>query len=494
MSISEASGPINTRTGAVPFSAGTIPAPSTEVRTPVVLGAGIAMLEGTLMALEFLFCAIIYHFIVLNMAPEHFAWSLYFVFSGLLGAIYAGFSIHLSTKFFAGDRQPEVTLPRTAYSWTAAFGTLLLIAFLTGTIGELSRASLTAAFVIGLSLALAVRSFSHGVLAQQIAAGELRFQKVAVIGTRTEVVSFLLAGDLWRNGQSIAGTLYLEDITSEGVVDTKSVANFANTAIAAGADYMVLAGQVNDVNALHKTIHTLKRFDINVTYALSQDGHRFEFLDTIPIGTGNTLRVLKKPLSAFSVFTKRTVDILGALFGILVLSPVFLITALAIKLDSPGPVIFRQARRGFNGASFSIFKFRSMSVMEAGNAMRQATRNDARITRIGKFLRASSIDELPQLVNVLLGDMSLVGPRPHALSHDDKLDLSLASYAFRQRIKPGITGWAQVNGYRGETISNDQMEGRTKLDLHYIDNWSVFLDLWILVLTVFSSSSRRNAY
>lgn len=494
MSISEVDGQINVQTGLMPFTTGNASVLGIEVRKPVVLSIGIAVLEGAVVGLEFLLCTLVYHFVLRDTAPYDFAWTLYFVFSAILGTIYAAFSANSSARFFAGERQTEITLSRTLFSWTAAFGAMLLIAFLSGTIGDLSRVSLTAAFLLGLSLTLAMRGFAHGVLSQQIAAGELRFQKVAVIGKRTEVVRFLLEGDLWRNGQSIAGALYLEEITKNGIVDTKSVAAFANTAIEAEADYIVLAGELGEVEALQQTIDTLKRFSLNVTYALSQSGERFEFLDTVPIGTGNTLRVLKKPLSTLSVFAKRAIDISGALVGLVLLSPIFLITAIAIKLDSPGPVIFRQARRGFNGTSFSILKFRSMSVTEDGAKMRQATRGDKRITQIGIFLRAYSIDELPQLLNVLIGDMSLVGPRPHALSHDDELSLQLVDYAYRQRIKPGITGWAQVSGYRGETRTHEQVEGRTQLDLHYIDNWSVFFDLWIIALTVFSPSSRRNAY
>jgi lipopolysaccharide/colanic/teichoic acid biosynthesis glycosyltransferase len=176
-----------------------------------------------------------------------------------------------------------------------------------------------------------------------------------------------------------------------------------------------------------------------------------------------------------------------------VISPVLLLVALAITLESPGPVIYKQARRGFNGDIFMIWKFRSMRVTESGYAIQQAQQNDPRITRVGRFIRSTSIDELPQLVNVLTGQMSLVGPRPHAISHDETLSRELAVYAHRQRIKPGITGWAQVHGFRGETSSREQIEGRVTHDIYYIDHWSIFLDLWTLVLTLFSPATRRNA-
>jgi undecaprenyl-phosphate galactose phosphotransferase/putative colanic acid biosynthesis UDP-glucose lipid carrier transferase len=170
------------------------------------------------------------------------------------------------------------------------------------------------------------------------------------------------------------------------------------------------------------------------------------------------------------------------------------LTALAIKLDGPGPVIFRQNRKGFNGQQFVMFKFRTMTVQENGDAIKQATRDDTRVTSIGKLLRAASIDELPQLVNVLRGDMSLIGPRPHALAHDNYFEKVLEDYAFRHHVKPGMTGWAQAHGLRGATPTVDVISRRVKMDLWYINNWSLWLDIQILVKTVFEVMRKRNAY
>ena len=203
---------------------------------------------------------------------------------------------------------------------------------------------------------------------------------------------------------------------------------------------------------------------------------------------------VRTPMSKSSVLLKRIFDITLAGLGLLVLMPFLALVALAIVIESRGPVIYRQARRGFNGETFLIWKFRSMRVTESGYKMVQAQKNDPRITRVGRLIRATSIDELPQLINVLIGQMSLVGPRPHAISHDEELSHQLAIYAHRQRIKPGITGWAQVHGFRGETSTPAQVEGRVAHDIYYIDNWSIFLDIWTLVLTVFSPATRRNAH
>ena len=165
--------------------------------------------------------------------------------------------------------------------------------------------------------------------------------------------------------------------------------------------------------------------------------------------------------------------------------------AVLIKLDSPGPVIFRQRRNGLNAVPFVIFKFRSMTVLEDGSNITQARVGDHRVTRIGQFLRSMSIDELPQLINVLRGEMSLVGPRPHALAHDIEYEAKIQKYALRQQFKPGITGWAQINGLRGETPGVENMAERVEHDLWYINNWSLRLDFYILLQTCFEVIKHR---
>ena len=183
-------------------------------------------------------------------------------------------------------------------------------------------------------------------------------------------------------------------------------------------------------------------------------------------------------------FLKRCFDAVGAAAVLLLLSPLMLMTALLIKLDLPGPVLFLQTRNGFNGRAFRIVKFRTMYVLEDGHEIRQAGRADPRVTRIGWWLRRANIDELPQLFNVLQGDMSLVGPRPHAVAHNSEFEKLVANYAFRHHVKPGITGWAQVNGYRGETPTPEIMAKRVEFDIWYINNWSMWTDIRILFRTL----------
>ena len=206
------------------------------------------------------------------------------------------------------------------------------------------------------------------------------------------------------------------------------------------------------------------------------------------------INVTAPPLSRLQRLEKRLVDIVVASLALIALAPALAIVALLIRIDSPGAALFRQKRYGFNQESFRIFKFRTMTATEDGAHVAQATRGDPRVTRIGAFLRRFSIDELPQLLNVLKGDMSIVGPRPHALAHDQRYVQRLARYARRHNVKPGITGWAQVCGHRGEISSDQKMLGRLEHDLYYIDNWSFWLDLKIVWLTVFSARAHANAY
>jgi putative colanic acid biosynthesis UDP-glucose lipid carrier transferase len=190
---------------------------------------------------------------------------------------------------------------------------------------------------------------------------------------------------------------------------------------------------------------------------------------------------------------KRGLDVTVSTLLILLLSPLLALVSLAILLDSRGPLIFAQRRTGLNGKTFAILKFRSMHVLEDGADVKQAVRGDARITRVGRVIRKLSLDELPQLFNVLAGDMSLVGPRPHAVAHDDYYGAAISNYAVRQQVKPGITGWAQIHGARGATPTLESMQARVDLDAWYVAHTSVPLDLMILARTPFEVLRSRNA-
>ncbi len=196
----------------------------------------------------------------------------------------------------------------------------------------------------------------------------------------------------------------------------------------------------------------------------------------------------------FYASLKRGLDLAIAVPALVLLLPVFALIALAVRLDSAGPVLFRQTRRGLGGKPFEIVKFRSMTVLENGSDVRQVTRGDKRITRVGRVLRVLSLDELPQLLNVVAGEMSIIGPRPHALAHDEMYAKLIDCYALRQDMKPGITGWAQVHGLRGETPTLEIMRARVDFDLWYVNNANIALDIEILLRTAVELVRPRNAF
>lgn len=216
---------------------------------------------------------------------------------------------------------------------------------------------------------------------------------------------------------------------------------------------------------------------------------RWTMLGDVPI-----ISIFETPFYGVDGVVKRIEDIVLGSLALIIASPVMLVTAIAIKLTSKGPVFFKQRRYGLNGEVIEVLKFRSMRVQEDGDVVKQATKNDDRITPVGRFIRRTSIDELPQLIHVVTGKMSLVGPRPHAVAHNEEYRTRIKRYMLRHKVKPGLTGWAQVNGWRGETDTLEKMEKRIEHDLEYIRRWGLLFDLWIIFLTIFGRKVRQNAY
>jgi putative colanic acid biosynthesis UDP-glucose lipid carrier transferase len=204
--------------------------------------------------------------------------------------------------------------------------------------------------------------------------------------------------------------------------------------------------------------------------------------------------VCESPFTGFNGVIKRTSDIVLSCLILLLIAPIMLIVALGVKLGSPGPVIFKQRRYGLDGREIVVYKFRSMTVTEDGGNIQQAQKNDKRVTPLGAILRKTSLDELPQFINVLQGKMSIVGPRPHAVAHNEQYRKLIDGYMVRHKVKPGITGWAQVNGYRGETELLEKMKKRIDFDLDYLRHWSLRLDLYIILKTVQVLIKDKHAY
>ncbi|AGH73901.1 undecaprenyl-phosphate glucose phosphotransferase [Edwardsiella piscicida] len=212
------------------------------------------------------------------------------------------------------------------------------------------------------------------------------------------------------------------------------------------------------------------------------------------IGNIQAISIFASPFDGPGALTKRIEDLILGTLIMLLIAPLMLPIALVIRLTSPGPVLFKQARYGLNGQHISVWKFRTMRVQENGDNVMQATKGDPRVTPFGAFLRRTSLDELPQFINVLQGSMSIVGPRPHAVAHNEQYRRLVDNYMIRHKVKPGITGLAQINGYRGETDTLDKMEGRVQYDIDYIQRWSLWLDLKIIFLTLFNGFRHENAY
>ncbi|HAT1645609.1 TPA: undecaprenyl-phosphate glucose phosphotransferase [Raoultella planticola] len=216
---------------------------------------------------------------------------------------------------------------------------------------------------------------------------------------------------------------------------------------------------------------------------------RTEEINGVPV-----VPLFDTPLNGINMVFKRLEDIIFSSIILLLISPVLFFIACAVKLSSPGPVIFRQIRYGMDGKPIRVWKFRSMKVMENDDKVMQAKKNDFRVTKVGKFLRSTSLDELPQFFNVLFGQMSVVGPRPHAVAHNEQYRKLIQGYMLRHKVKPGITGLAQINGWRGETDTLEKMEKRIEYDLLYIRGWSIWLDVKIIFLTIFKGFVNKSAY
>jgi Undecaprenyl-phosphate glucose phosphotransferase len=249
-----------------------------------------------------------------------------------------------------------------------------------------------------------------------------------------------------------------------------------------------------DKHTLESSLHELRESVVDVNVVPDLEQYRLLNQSFSEWGGLPVISLAGTPMTGSERRLKNLFDWLGAFFLSVVLSPLLLLIAVLVKLTSPGPVFFKQSRHGIGGESIRIYKFRSMKLhQEQDGNVTQATQADERITRIGHFLRITSLDELPQLFNVLKGEMSLVGPRPHALEHSDLFKSRIPKYMLRHKVKPGITGWAQVNGYRGQTDTKEKMALRIEHDLWYIQNWSLWLDLKILLMTPLVMT-HRNAY
>jgi len=260
------------------------------------------------------------------------------------------------------------------------------------------------------------------------------------------------------------------------------------------ADIVYISLPISQKDRINALLNILK--DSTVSVYMVPDIFTYDLIQAriSQVGGVPVIAILETPFLSLNAFNKRVADIVLSSLILLLMSPVMIVVALLVKLTSPGPVLFKQRRYGLNGEEIIVYKFRSMRVCEDGDVIRQATRDDDRVTPIGRILRKTSLDELPQFINVLQGHMSIVGPRPHAVAHNELYRKLISGYMLRHKAKPGITGWAQVNGLRGETDTVDKMAARIQLDLDYLRNWSLSLDLMIILKTVWLVFKDARAY
>jgi Undecaprenyl-phosphate glucose phosphotransferase len=414
-----------------------------------------------------------------------------------IGAIFVMHQVWRGGYDLRSIRDPRRQIGLTLGSWLLVFFIVGWLAFLTKTIGGTSRVSIALFFVLGFGIVIAgrlgvQRLVRKALERQQLVTGSA-FALIMGDDARCETV----LNEMRTSGIRPVGFFQIPaDSKDQSLArDMKRAIEKVRSSLAQRRcdavhvympwSNMAALGELRRI-VNHSAIPTILMadsvFDSIVAGRTYDNGQQRGF------------ELQRPPLTLVERAIKRLFDILISSVLLLLLSPLLLFVALAVRLESKGPALFRQDRKGFAGRPFQIYKFRTMRVMENGADIRQAERNDPRITRFGAVLRKTSIDELPQLFNVLKGEMSLVGPRPHAVAHDNHFDKIIALYATRQHVKPGLTGLAQVSGFRGETKTVEAMAARVERDIWYVNNWSVWQDLRILAQTALMTVFDKNAY
>lgn len=383
-------------------------------------------------------------------------------------------------------------LRKALFVWLTSLTILAVVAFLLKSTDNLSRGTVIVFAAIGGTGLMSLRFVWQAVFGTSFARSRLVDRKVILLSLRPLDFTSSRFKDLRRNGFDVVRHFVL-GINCEDDDWERQIRDVIRHSRSADVDEYLLAIDWDELPLLRKLGSYLRAVPQPIRLLPDDSIADLVARPFLPVSGTVAIEIQRPPLSIFERLQKRCLDVGVALFALVLLTPLLLTVAILIKLDSPGAIIFRQSRRGFNGKPFEIWKFRTMTVCEDGETVKQATRRDARITRIGRFLRMTSIDELPQLWNVLRGDMSLVGPRPHAVAHDNYYDELISKYVYRHHMKPGLTGWAQVNGFRGETPTIDLMEKRVEYDVWYVGNWSIWLDLKIMARTA-SAVLFQEAY
>lgn len=455
--------------------------------------AAAAAIEMVAIALATYVAFIAYNLFSYGSIPAipHYGWA-----SVALAAIYGGLCLSDNQYDLLGAEWDHHATSRGLGAVGLAFVLLLAIGFITDTIGDYSRGTF-------------LTQFSAAAFAQ-IAMRTILWRVIDDVRTR----------ERWRAGGLVmlalpgANADFYErlPVSRKDVLRAYEIAPARTAQASARARFDAQIAQIQQECRKLKACSVLVAFDADCIDQVNRIISAFSELPVriqlFPVGLADSmqggriascghtrvLEVSSRPRSMQDRILKRAIDLLGAIAAGIVALPLLAAVAILIKLDSPGPVFFRQMRHGFNDEPIGVLKFRTMMTLENGvDHFKQAAPNDPRVTRVGRFLRRTNIDELPQLLNVIKGEMSLVGPRPHAIAHNEMFRSQIGRLSRRHNVKPGITGWAQVNGFRGETDTIEKMRKRVEYDLYYVDNWSVMFDVKILIMTVLSPRAYANA-
>jgi Undecaprenyl-phosphate glucose phosphotransferase len=393
---------------------------------------------------------------------------------------------------------------RHAFLWSGvgaialAFSFLLSVLFLLKFAEPYSRATFVFQFITVQIAVLSARAVLYSRLQSAIAAGRVDARRMVLIGDPTNCARF--SSQLKGIGIRAVGSYPFPERLDPDGADRHSdrAERELRTVIEACRrvepdDILILAKQ-DSFPQITNLVSSFTALPVGLHVVFAEAAEFLAAARIVEFGSTLTMQVWQPPMSMVEQIAKRVFDVVVATSALVVLSPLLAMVAIAIKLDSRGPVLFRQTRHGYNNEIIKVFKFRTMTKVEDGDHFVQAVQNDERLTRVGRLLRRANIDELPQLINVLSGEMSTVGPRPHATAHNKMFEGKISLFSRRHVVKPGITGWAQVNGYRGATDTLEKMQRRVEHDLYYIDNWSLWFDFRIIIMTIFSKSAYENAY
>jgi Undecaprenyl-phosphate glucose phosphotransferase len=475
-----------------------LPASRNRFLTPVVVTGLARLMEFVIAIATGLVVALAY------LGPaEVFVSGRYILAVTLVGSIFLVAAQASGSYSIAALRSCGRQIPRVLSAWMLAFASLVTMLFLVKAGVEFSRVWLTVWFCGGAIAVVGYRCVV-AVVTKAAARSGLLDRRAVIYGAGPATEQ--LVRELQRDGDC--------DIDIIGIFDDRGDARVGSSILGhprlGGAealvefcrntpvDLLIVALPIMAEQRLLDILRKLWVLPVDIRLAAHANKLRFRPRAYSHVGTVPLLDVFDRPIADWDHVTKSIFDKVVAALALIALSPVLALVALAVRLDSKGPVLFRQKRYGFNNELIEVFKFRSMYVNQADtNASKLVTRGDPRVTRVGRFIRKTSLDELPQLFNVLKGELSLVGPRPHALQAKaaDRLYQDVVDgYYARHKVKPGITGWAQVNGWRGETDTPEKIQKRVEYDLHYIENWSLFLDISILLRTPLALLKAENAY